>query len=195
MKTKKSPLANIHPVDKSLLLFMVILMLQSAYTIFFPQTANALSGDIDVIVRTSAAAIFGYFLSANFVGRPSAQTKASLGEGPRIIEPAADKVADTGPKNQIGFTVEPSSMETGGAQLNESEAPSQPPTSGYRLQVMAATGIGLFCLLTLIVMRHWPFGDYNIAQSDSVNATVVQFRDFVSGCVGFLIGCPTDQNG
>ena len=31
-------------------------------------------------------------------------------------------------------------------------------------------------------------------ESDSVAASVVQFRDFVSGCVGFLIGCPTHSN-
>ena len=60
------------------------------------------------------------------------------------------------------------------------------------LQVAAATGIGLFCLAVLLLLRNTPLGDAAMeAQPDRLTATVAQFRDFVSGCVGFLIGCPT----
>ena len=48
----------------------------------------------------------------------------------------------------------------------------------------------IFCLVTLLVLRNLSQWDLTAAESDSVAATVVQFRDFVSGCVGFLIGCP-----
>ena len=57
----RTAVSNIHLVDKSLILFMLILLAQSAYSLFFPGDSSPLVGDIDIIVRTSAAAIFGYF--------------------------------------------------------------------------------------------------------------------------------------
>ena len=56
------------PLDRCLLLIMAVLMLQSLYTLFSRMGQPAL-GSIDVVVRTSAAAVFGYFLSANFAAR------------------------------------------------------------------------------------------------------------------------------
>ena len=80
-------LKALHPVDKALLVFMAVLMAQSMLTMFFPRETPALSGDIDVVVRTSAAAVFGYFLSANFVGRHSPKGQAAMeeeGEGESV---------------------------------------------------------------------------------------------------------------
>ncbi len=54
------------------------------------------------------------------------------------------------------------------------------------LQVGVATGIGIFCLAALLLLRNAARWHPALAQS----VAVVQFRDFVSGCVGFLIGCP-----
>ena len=68
----RTGLARIHPVDKSLLLFMAVLLLQTAYRIFFQTETGPAASDIDVIVRTSSSAIFGYFLSANFINRSAA---------------------------------------------------------------------------------------------------------------------------
>ncbi len=51
------------------MLIMLILLLQSAYNIFLDEPAYQEENTIDVIVRTSQAAIFGYFLSANFANR------------------------------------------------------------------------------------------------------------------------------
>ena len=96
------------------------------------------TGGIDIIVRTSTAAVFGYFLSANY------RLEAAPGE-------------------------------------------DDPDNS---LQVVTTAGIGLFCLLTLLVFRAAALLDPGLAASDSATATLAQFRDFVSGCVGFLIGSP-----
>ena len=65
-------------------------------------------------------------------------------------------------------------------------------TGGSRLQVVMATGIGLFCMVVLIVVRNSAQLNEAAAQSSTVMATVVQFRDFVSACVGFLIGYPAE---
>ncbi|MEG1886820.1 MAG: hypothetical protein RR177_01725, partial [Oscillospiraceae bacterium] len=56
----------LHLADKCLLVFMIILMLQSIHNLFFYESTFQSSDTLDVIVRTTAAAIFGYFISANF---------------------------------------------------------------------------------------------------------------------------------
>ena len=100
--------------DLWLVIFLAVLLAQSAFSLFAPAPVDG-SGGIDVIVRTSAAAIFGYFLSSG-----------------------------------------------------------APPAGRLRIRAVSCTG--LFCLLTLLALR--------------AAATIAQLRDFVSGCVGFLIGSP-----
>lgn len=56
-----------------LLVFLGVLLLQSALGLFYP-APDAASG-IDVIVRTSAAGIFGYFLSC---GSPRRDSRGTL---------------------------------------------------------------------------------------------------------------------
>lgn len=193
LTTLRTGLARIHPVDKSLLLFMALLLLQSAYSIFFPSEADPAVGDIDVIIRTSSAAIFGYFLSANFVNRSSAQTEAV--SAPAALTTVAQAGTEVGaPKNQIGFTAGDAAMESGGTQSVPSPSlPAWLPDTNC-LQVATATVIGLFCLVVLLILRNMGAASGQLLASDSVSATVVQFRDFVSGCVGFLIGFPAHAN-
>ena len=76
------------------------------------------TGGIDIIVRTSTAAVFGYFLSANY------RLEAAPGE-------------------------------------------DDPDNS---LQVVTTAGIGLFCLLTLLVFRAAALLDPGLAASDSATA-------------------------
>ena len=54
-------------VDKCLLVFFLALLTQSAYSLFSHNGTGSEIEHIDVIVRTSSAAIFGYILSANFI--------------------------------------------------------------------------------------------------------------------------------
>lgn len=170
------PWSAIHPVDKSLILFMVLLLAQSAYTLFHPSGGSQTARDIDIIIRTSSAAIFGYFLSANFA---TAQAADAAGGPPRRPAPA-DSGTSPSLRGQIGF-LPPSSQPTAG----QADAAGGPGRQAFCLQVAAASGIGLFCLVVLIVLR-------NTAGPDAPDsAAAVQFRDFVSGCVGFLIGSPT----
>ena len=186
----RTGLARIHPVDKSLLLFMAVLLLQSAYRIFFQTETGPAASDIDVIVRTSSSTIFGYFLSANFINR-SAASLSEASSSPAVLTTSVPAEVESGaPKNQIGFTAEAPAPESGGARPASSPLlPWLPDAS--RLQVTTATVIGLFCLCVLLILRNMGASGEQILASDSVSATVVQFRDFVSGCVGFLIGVPT----
>lgn len=180
-------LCRIHPVDKSLLIFMLILLVQSAVNLFLPASASAVTGDIDIVVRTSAAAIFGYFLSANFIGHDEESGQATQAAQTHILKPGADPVQDSMPRAQIGFSAGEAASEPTAPQVR---APQQPIRC---LQVRAATFIGLFCLLALLILRNLTQLGIVSPASDSVTSTIVQFRDFISGCVGFLIGCPTHQ--
>lgn len=180
-------LCRIHPVDKSLLLFMLILLIQSAVNLFLPASGSSITGDIDIVVRTSAAAIFGYFLSANFIGQDEASGQATQAAQAHILKAGTDPVQDSAPRAQIGFSAGESDTET-------AVPPVQVPQQSIRcLQVRAATFIGLFCLIALLILRNLTQLGIVSPASDSVTGTIVQFRDFISGCVGFLIGCPTHQ--
>ena len=208
MKSDCSSLGRVHLVDKSLLLFMLVLLAQSVYSIFFPGGPNSSTGDIDIIVRTSAAAILGYFLSANFVLHTSAagQQVTAEPEG-NILKTGADSpaeivgtpaesvVPDQAVFSRVAERQPAASSEEGNAVKTEAEPISTgQETATNCLQVAVAAGIGLFCLITLLVLRNLAQLDIVSMDSDSAVATVTQFRDFVSGCVGFLIGCPTHRN-
>lgn len=190
----RAVLANIHPVDKSLLLFMLALLLQSAYSIFCPGPASQISEEIDIIVRTAAAAIFGYFLSANFTRRTTSAGQAPTDPAARKLETGADAPSETpGPMARIGFSDSAGTTAEPGI-LQAEEAPSPEERTASCVQVTVAAVIGLFCLIVLLALRNLTQWGLVSAESDSVAATVVQFRDFISGCVGFLIGCPTHSN-
>lgn len=193
----KADFKRIHLVDKYLIVFMMILLLQSAYCLFMQGGLSKEAGNVDIIVRTSAAGIFGYFLSANFINR-------SVGKdtGKRIDSSAKStqerKAADPGDggentiKNKMGFAIPSSadSSEEGKAEVLSVEEEEPEELTG-QLQIVIAATIGLFCLLVLIFMRNMVGDDLLLGSTSSSTATVAQFRDFVSGCVGFLIGCPT----
>ena len=178
-------------VDRGLMLLMAVLLAQSAYVIFFPTAdSGATAGNIDVVVRTSAAAIFGYFLSASFAAQKAVGVPTA--SGGHMMEMADHGGSGMAPRGAIGFVSDASAQSGSSAQPRET-AESGP--GGSCLQIAMATGVGLFCLAVLIAVRNSEQLHEAAAQSPTVMATVVQFRDFVSACVGFLIGCPTETAG
>ena len=135
----KNAAGSIHLVNKCLVIFMAVLLLQSAYSLFYPEESGGEAGNIDVIVRTSSAAIFGYFLSANFDCR-TGKSSSNTGDGTAKALPST---VGEGPKTQIGFQ----------APSPDGEDPIQMPpeiraadSSECNPQVIIATVIGLFCL-------------------------------------------------
>lgn len=163
-KTVKRQWGRIHLVDRCLILFMSLLLLQSAYNMIVHHDEKGPASDIDIIVRTASASIFGYFLSANFIKNESVAIEKSNSED----------------------QVESQEIESVPAEHTEK-------TEAGRFQIMVAAGIGLFCLAILIFLRDIPGWEKGAEISATAAATVAQFRDFVSGCVGFLIGCPTGR--
>ncbi|MEG1426533.1 MAG: hypothetical protein RSC76_02470 [Oscillospiraceae bacterium] len=133
---------EIHLVDKCLILFMAILLLQSTLNLFLQNGEIGEAKDINIIVRTAAASIFGYFLSGNFARK-------------------------------------------------ECDCDGKRPTN--HLQICIATGVGLFCVFALCILRNILAMKPDFVFSHDMLSTISQFRDFVSGCVGFLIGTPTKK--
>lgn len=191
---------KIHLVDRCLLIFMLIFLIQSAYSMFFFDAASQQNNDIDIIIRTSSSAIFGYFLSANFVQHTVSSngtvqssditTKSIRGfsqsesvkkdEISGLIVSRADTAVQDETKEMLTFTP---------TNTNVSLEPVSQSTSCSHLQIIVATIIGLFCLIMLLLIRNAEHLGLSLTESSTIAA--VQFRDFVSGCVGFLIGCPT----
>lgn len=187
-----SALAKIHIVDKFLIVFMMILLFQSAYNLFMNQTVTGESNSIDVIIRTSTAAIFGYFLSTNFIRHAFSGSAGNTGNGVQILP----SVSGNGIQNGIGFTApitdsDTDTMDIGNASYDENPNPNESTSS--RLQIIAASLVGLFCLLVLLLLRNVAVLNADMTASASAIATVTQFRDIVSGCIGFLIGCTTSN--
>lgn len=191
-------LDRIHPVDKGLLLIMLVLLLQSAYSIFCPGEIGPTVKEIDIIVRTSAASIFGYFLSANFIRHTASGGQTPSIPSQRTLETGGSVSPSPGePAARIGFSdAEPGDTDPGASPIpgNAQTEVSAEDSAANCLQVVVATGIGLFCLVALLVLRNLSQWGLVSAESNSVASAVVQLRDFVSGCVGFLIGCPTHSD-
>lgn len=187
-------LQQIHLVDKCLLLLMAMLLAQSGHVLMTNTGEGATANHVDVIIRTSSASIFGYFLSANFVQRSSSE-EGAVG----VIRPTKELLNQSAqgrgtPQNRIGFSLAQGDDEAQGGPAGPQQG-QEPVKAGAsaaisRLQIITATGIAVFCLVALILMR-------NVAGEGQINtstaAVMAQFRDFVSGSVGFLIGCPTGK--
>ncbi len=177
---------GVHLVDKCLLIILGLLMLQSALNLFLHETATAETNGIDVVVRTSASGIFGYIISVNFNQHRKRGTKSRSAQG-AMPGQAVGGTRD-GATAQIGF-------QTGGGGEDGSLVPAPPNISREeereaehrcdRAQILVVASVGIVSLLVLLVFR-------NLMENTSANAgSLTQFRDFVSGSVGFLISCST----
>lgn len=189
-----STLAKIHIVDKFLIVFMILLMGQSVHSLFANHPTSGESAHIDIIVRTSAAAIFGYFLSTNFIRHASYNSKDETGGSLETHAKSILGVSSDGIQNHIGFAAPQSEdstdmLDMGNVSYNENPSPNK--FGGNRLQIVITSIIGLFCLVVLIIARDITALNADMEVSATAAATAAQFRDFVSGCIGFLIGSPT----
>lgn len=177
-------------VDKWLFTFMLILILQSTFNLFFSSHGGNGIETVDIIVRTTSAGIFGYFLSSNFAQHSSFE-QTEINKDNKIIEQieeteeAAPQVVDT----QMGFSRKKKSLRylSKASVLDEDQSSLESTNS---VQIMLAGTIGFICLICLLVWRDIAVFHPDFVSSSSASI-LSQFRDFVSGTVGFLIGTPS----
>lgn len=169
---------------------MLILILQSAYNIFLDEPAYQEANTIDVIVRTSQAAIFGYFLSANFAHRNNKKSNRNI-----KIKSINNKNINLNnnkksAENSIGFTTETDNgndFKLGNIDMeNEEETTTDPDCSKH--QVIIVTLICVACLIILLTFRDF------CEVTPRAASKVSQLRDFVSAGVGFLVSCGKNKN-
>lgn len=162
--------------DKSLIIIMVILLLQCIYNLFNPEplTTNGIS--INVIIRTTVAAIFGYFLSENFLNHEVIKSKNS-----NIILPL--NLEENDEKNNLENC--PSKNLNTNIQV---ETKLKDYICNKTFQVLIALTVCIIALLCLIIGNN-----FNLI-APGTNPTVIQFRDIISSCVGFLLGHSSNSN-
>ena len=172
-------------VDRFLILFMLLLF---AYMIFHLLSGARVSNDhnsINIIVRTSSASIFGYFVSGSS-GKSAISAQATGRQAPtspRTTDPASPETFPQ-QQGQIGFQVsnEGTAEITGGvAVANDNASNTQPCCS--RVQIYIVSTICLISFLVLMIARN------NSETTSELTATISQLRDFIAGCIGFLISC------
>lgn len=180
VKTKLS-IAKIGLVDRFLILFMLILMLYTAIGLFIGATDLQNSNMVDTIVRTSAASIFGYFISGNFVKSSNADSPtAPYANGLNI--PTRQNDPDVRLKSQIGFVTpdDAEKAEAGKASGAEYSSKTAPPD---KLQIVIVSSIGICSLLLLFITKFF------VPTLSEASEVISQLRDFASACVGFLVSC------
>lgn len=196
----KKSLDNIKLIDKCLIIFMMILMAQSIYNLFINE-ANLNGGDaIDILIRTTQASVFGYFLSANFIKKDRKINNNLDKEKKEVInnenitkktnhdnsENAIDSISDNS-KNVNNYISSREDKYNSKLKDND-EHDDYYETSTTEQQVVIITIVGIISLIAIIMVR-----DCNLVTTASAG-TISQLRDFVSGSVGFLLGSPSKRN-
>lgn len=144
---------------------MVAFMSYSGVTLLCGKALGNAS-NIDIIVRTTMAAIFGYFISSNFMSK-------------EIVSKKSRKQSQGLKKLECTCKIEEVIQEPKETNLDNKQE--------NRIQIMIVTAIGLISLFILFLSR-----ECTNTPQDAL-ATISQFRSFVSGCVGFLIGIPPEK--
>ncbi|MEG0108059.1 MAG: hypothetical protein RR275_00535 [Lachnospiraceae bacterium] len=160
-------LRKIKIADKFLIIIMLILMLQSMYGIFFHNHFNEITTSIDVVVRTTIAGIFGYFISVNFIKNEA------------VEEPREYKESQESQESQ--------NMNAQNLTGKERIPRSFLCSSAYKAQILIVGSICILSLLILLTARNFSNLDH------TTMPIIIQLRDLISGSVGFFIGMPNEN--
>lgn len=170
--------------DKCLIIFMIVLMAQLASSLFI-NSSSMYAPSVNIVTRTTISAIFGYFISSNFVSRRDASNKYknrnknnkdNTGKIKCICE-LEEKVEE-----EINKEIN----EEMNADMEEGQTKGQQTED--RVQIMIISTIGLVSLMIVFLAHNLS----NLPEDALV--TLSQYRSIISGCVGFLIGMPPEKN-
>ena len=192
MRLIKRYLSHISPADKCLLVIFMICLFQTLLMTFFNIGNNQYTNSIDTIVRTTSAGIFGYLLSTNFhaktmehsheVDNPKNFTQTNA-----VTQKSSTQKSNITMKSTIGFQVSPTNTDN--LKKGSLDTKSEHVQSCSRhVQTMIATIIGISSLCILLFLRDF------VSITPEMSSTISQLRDFVSGCVGFLLGTRVNNN-
>lgn len=180
----KSILKSICMVDRFLMLFMLVLFAYMGYHLLTGGTTDEGVNTVNIIVRTSAAAIFGYFISSNFdkshslIGTNSAGDQAQTPVSASMLSGSNDYMT-----NPMALQAPSIGWDGASPNISESEKKLAPTGHYHKIQMVVVSIVGLFSLVILLIAQN------HVKATPELTAIVSQFRDFVSVCIGFLISC------
>ncbi|MBN1046651.1 hypothetical protein DVW08_14990 [Clostridium botulinum] len=174
----KKILSKICLGDKCLIIFMIIIFFHVTFDLFIggnginsEETVNG----IDIIVRTTIASIFGYFISSNFV-KNKKEVLYEKESNKYYLENENSNKAYLNDNNKVIIN-----------NNNENLYDENKKSRASEEQVVIVFIIGLVSLILLLLVRDF------IQVSDLDIPIISQLRDIVCGCVGFLLGCPSNH--
>lgn len=186
-KSLKMILKNVRLVDKCLIIFMVIFMGQTIYNLFINESISQNSNLLDVVVRTTSASIFGYFISGNFLNRNKNKENICPKQVDFLDKESLFLSNDSkvnSEYNRLQSIEEIGEKETFGEAYENNISPKEINNQ----QIIIVTIIGIVSAIVLIIDRNCNYSTTYALGSLS------QLRDFVSGCVGFLLGYQTKKS-
>lgn len=154
--------------DKGLILIMIIFLLQSMHNLYTVEPTDVNYMSINIIIRTSIAGIFGYFLSANFLSTEDKKDKSKEG----ISYKSED----------LEQLLKDKEIESEYHDLKKNNDTNKKYFCNRGLQNIIAVGICIIVTIPLIIGV-----DFKLIPDGSI-ATIAQFRDLISGSIGFLLG-------
>ncbi len=169
---------SIPAVEKILILAMLFLFIQFILVL----TTGEIKGTeaIDVVTRSMAAIIFGYFIGDTEKKNDEQKNTEAISQIKLPQENA------NGPVAKIGFTSETSEVRQNSSG-DDKLAPIHYKVPQKRMrQIWIVGGISIISLILLLMVRNVEALHANL-DSDSGLATLTQLRDFVAGGIGFLI--------
>ncbi len=175
----KKILSKICLGDKCLIIFMIIIFFHVTFDLFIggnginsEETVNG----IDIIVRTTIASIFGYFISSNFV-KDKKEVLYEKESNKYYLENKNSNKAYLNDNNKVIIN----------NNNNENLEDENKKSRASEEQIVIVFIIGLVSLILLLLVRDF------IQVSDLDIPIISQLRDIVCGCVGFLLGCPSNH--
>ena len=167
--------------DKSLIIIMFILLLQCIYNLFMPEPSTNSGISISVIIRTTVASIFGYFYGRNFLKHEV--IKSSDSNSPIIVTIDEDELDDKEDKEKYLKDEDRNCKIESKNKSNNLSTDLKYYICNKSFQVIVALSVCVIALSSLIIGY-----DFNLIPEEA-NPSIIQFRDLISSCVGFLLGC------
>ncbi len=174
-------IADIPSVERVLLVLMALLFGQ--FLIMLTWKPDQDTATIDIVTRSIAAMIFGYFIGGNVGSATDSGSTTDAVARVQSKKPAAPDVTSA----RIGFSSEATEPAQSTAQ---NAAPVQTgrtsATGGGRYQVWIVGAIGILALALMFLVRNVEAFHKTLELESSI-ATISQLRDFAAGSIGFLV--------
>ena len=171
-------LGDIPIVERILLVFMAMMFVQFAIILTGGSAPDMAT--VDVVTRSVAATIFGYFIggSVNAAGL-GGSTDAVARVQTRKPATGEQTTARIGFRSDAGEPAEPAAQSGTQTGLSDKDG-------GGDFQIWVVGGMGFMALLLMFIVRNVE-AFHGTLELESSIATLSQLRDFAAGSIGFLV--------